>query len=210
MLSSINLRSSLALIKNNDEAIARWVSHVISPHIVGVVIISVISLQFSSNPLEDLRWLALLMPLLVIPPLSYLMWLVRQGRLKDIYIPNRKNRITPLVFMMIWLLFLWGLIRYLAAPPTVEGLFVITIILFGALGAITLFWKISFHAGIISAAATTTVMLGGYSTWPVTLLVPLVGWSRVRLQRHTPRQVLYGSLLGMLIALFAVPWLLAG
>lgn len=210
MLSSINLRSSLALIKNNDEAIARWVSHVISPHVVGVVIISVISLQFSSNPLEVLRWLAFLMPLLVVPPLSYLMWLVRQGRLKDIYIPNRKKRITPLVFMMIWLLLLWGLIRYLAAPPTVESLFVITIMLFGILGAITLFWKISFHAGIVSAAATTVVILGGYSTWPVTLLVPLVGWSRVRLRRHTPRQVLYGSLLGMLITLFAVPWLLPG
>jgi len=210
MLSSINLRSSLALIKNNDEAIARWVSHVISPHIVGVVIISIISLQFSSNPLEVLRWLALLMPLLVVPPLGYLMWLVRRGRLKDIYIPHRKKRITPLAFMMSWLLFLWGLIRYLGAPPTVEGLFVITIMLFGSLGAITLFWKISFHAGIISAAVTTAVILGGYSTWPVTLLVPLVGWSRVRLRRHTPRQVLYGSLLGMLITLFAVPWLLLG
>ncbi|HEX9921378.1 MAG TPA: phosphatase PAP2 family protein [Anaerolineae bacterium] len=210
MLSSINLRGSLALIKNNDEAIARWVSHVISPHVVGVVIISVISLQFSSSPLEVLRWLALLMPLLVVPPLGYLMWLVRRGLLKDIYIPNRRKRITPLVFMMIWLLFLWGLIRYLGAPPTVESLFVITIMLFGILGAITLFWKISFHAGIVSAAVTTAVILGGYSTWPVTLLVPLVGWSRVRLRRHTPRQVLYGSLLGMLITLFAVPWLLLG
>jgi hypothetical protein len=70
MLSSINIRSSLALIKNNDEAIARWVSHVISPHVVGVVIISVVSLQFSSDPLEDLRWLALLMPLRLTPPLG--------------------------------------------------------------------------------------------------------------------------------------------
>jgi membrane-associated phospholipid phosphatase len=36
------------------------------------------------------------------------------------------------------------------------------------------------------------------------LLVPLVGWSRIRLLRHTPRQVIYGSLVGAFLALIMV------
>ena len=43
--------------------------------------------------------------------------------------------------------------------------------------------------------------------WPwmaLLLLVPLVGWARVRLKRHTLRQVIYGSLVGVLIALIFV------
>ena len=64
-----------------------------------------------------------------------------------------------------------------------------------------LFWKISFHGATITAAATATVLVAGSSAWPVLLLVPLVGWARVRLERHTPRQVIFGTLVGALIAL---------
>lgn len=199
MLSAI--KSSLAVIKNNDEAIARWISYVISPHIVGVVLTSVVSLHFSDDPLEILRWLALLIPLLVVPPLVYLLWLVHNGTLEDIYMPNRETRVRPLIVLMVWLLVCLGLIRYWTAPPVVEAFVLITIMLVGILSLVTLFWKISFHGATISAAATATVMVAGYAAWPVVLLIPLVGWSRIRLERHTPRQVIYGSLVGVLIAL---------
>ena len=97
-----SIKNSLKLIKNNDEAIARWISHVISPHIVGVVITSVMALQYSPDPLKALLWLAGLMPLLVLPPLAYLLALVRHGRLTDIYMPERETRLRPLTVMMVW------------------------------------------------------------------------------------------------------------
>jgi membrane-associated phospholipid phosphatase len=77
-------------------------------------------------------------------------------------------------------------------------------VLTGILSLVTLFWKISFHGATISAAATATLMVAGSSAWPMMLLVPLVGWARVRLKRHTLRQVIYGSLVGALIALLLV------
>jgi len=101
-----------------------------------------------------------------------------------------------------------GLIRYWAAPQIVEAFVLVTIVLVGILSLVTLFWKISFHGATISAAATATVMVTGSYAWPVVLLIPLVGWSRIRLQRHTPRQVIYGSLVGALIALSVVHGLL--
>jgi membrane-associated phospholipid phosphatase len=195
-----SLRGSLALIKNNDETIARWISHVISPHVVGVFITSAVSIQYSHDLLTDFLWLLLLMPMLSVPPLSYLYWRVRCGALEDIYMPDRRSRIGPLVIVMSWFLCCLAFIDYYAAPLIIEIFVSATIVLVGVLSLVTLFWKISFHAATISAAATAIVLVGGSSVWPALVLIPLVGWSRVRLGRHTRRQVIFGSLIGMLIA----------
>lgn len=203
-----SLEKSLNIIRDNDEAVARWISHVISPHIVGIVLTSVIALRFSDKPLEVLQWLALLVPLIVVPPLIYLLWLVYTGALQDIYMPERTTRLRPLTVLMAWLLLCLGLIHYWQAPPIVEKFVLGTIALVSILSLITLFWKISFHGATITAAATTTMMVAGSSAWPVILLIPLVGWARIRLKRHTPRQVIYGSLVGALIALVLVYGLL--
>lgn len=200
MVTFPSLRGSLALIKNNDEMIARWISHVISPHVVGVFITSAVSIQYSHDLLTDFLWLLLLMPMLAVPPLSYLYWRVRRGTLEDIYMPDRKSRIGPLVLVMSWFLCCLGFIDYYAAPLIIEVFVIATIVLVGVLSLVTLFWKISFHAATISAAVTATVLVGGSSVWPALLLIPMVGWSRVRLGRHTLRQVIFGSLIGMAIA----------
>ncbi len=196
-----SIRKSVNLIKKHDEAIARWISRVISPHIVGIVLVSTMAIHFSHHPLDVLLWLALLTPLIVLPPLLYLLWLVHTGTLEDIYMPKRATRIRPLVVLMAWLLVCLIMIRYWAAPSLVETFVLSATVLIGILSLVTLFWKISFHGATITAAATTTVMVIGSWTWPVILLVPLVGWARIRLERHTPRQVIYGSLVGALIAL---------
>lgn len=203
-----SFKQTLRLIRTNQNAIARWISHLISPHIVGITLILVMAVQFSDNPLLVLLWLALILPLVVVPPLIYLVWLAHRGAIEDIYMPSREKRLRPLLVLMLWLIICLGLIRYWQAPPLVERFLVSTTILMGILGLITLFWKISFHGAAITAAATTTVMVAGSSAWPVMLLVPLVGWARVHLERHTPRQVIYGSLLGAFIALITVHWLL--
>jgi membrane-associated phospholipid phosphatase len=54
------------------------------------------------------------------------------------------------------------------------------------------------------------VAIGGTTAFPitVTLLVPLVGWSRVRLRRHTLRQVTAGCLVGATLALLVLVGLL--
>jgi membrane-associated phospholipid phosphatase len=206
----VSLKKSMNIIKNHDKAIARWISHLISPHIVGIVLISVMAFRFSDNPWLILLWLALLIPLLVLPPLTYLFWLVHRGAIEDIYMPRRETRLRPLAVLMVWLLLCLGLIRYWQAPPIVEQFIGSAAVLMGILGLVTFFWKISFHGAAISAAVTTTVLVAGSSAWPVVLLVPLVGWARVRLDRHTPRQVIYGSLVGALIASVFVYYFLLG
>jgi membrane-associated phospholipid phosphatase len=197
-------KRSVAIIRAKDESLARLVSHVISPHVVGIVLTTIMAFQYGENPWETLGWLALLVPMVSLPPFLYVVWLVHTGTLEDIYMPRRETRTRPLVVMIIWIIICLGLIRYWHAPVVVETLLVIGLGLRGVVSVVTLFWKSSFHGATISAAAMTTMMTAGTWTWPVMLLVPLVGWSRVRLTRHTPRQVIYGSLVGALIALVLV------
>lgn len=199
-----SVKSCLTIIKNNDEAIARWVSHVVSPHVVGIVMTALVSIKYSDDPIQTLQWLGVLLPLIVIPPFGYVLWLVYTGSLEDIYMPRRETRARPLTVLMLWLLVCLGLIRYWVAPPVVESFVMVALVLVGVLSVVTLFWKISFHGATISAAATATVMMAGVMALPLMLLVPLVGWSRIRLLRHTPRQVIYGSLVGAFIALIVV------
>lgn len=199
-----SIQTSMNIIKNNDKAIARWISHLISPHMVGIVLVSALAVRFSDKPGTILLWLALLIPLLVAPPLIYLFWLVHKGTIEDIYMPRRETRLRPLAVVMVWLVLCLSLLRYWQAPPIVETFVLSATVLVGILSMVTLFWKISFHGAAISAAATTTMMVAGSHAWPIVLLVPLVGWARVRLERHTTRQVIYGSLVGALIGLIFV------
>jgi len=205
----VSLKKGINIIKNHDKAIARWISHLISPHIVGIVLISVMAFRFSDNPWSVLLWLALIIPLLVVPPLIYLFWLVHRGAIEDIYMPRRETRLRPLTVLLVWLFLCLGLLRYWQAPQIVEQIVWSTVVLIVVLSLVTFFWKISFHGAAIAAAATITVLVAGSSAWPVMLLVPLVGWARIRLNRHTPRQVIYGALVGAIIgSLFVYSFLL--
>ena len=75
------MSSYVAMIKRHDEALARWVSHVISPHVVGITLTAVVSIRYSDNPWETLSWLAVLLPLIIVPPFAYVLWLVHTGSL---------------------------------------------------------------------------------------------------------------------------------
>jgi membrane-associated phospholipid phosphatase len=110
---------------------------------------------------------------------------------------------SPLGVMMVWLLICIVLLHSWGAPRALDLFLMAALFQIGVLSLVTFFWQISFHSATISAAAATAVAIGGTTMWPITitLLVPLVGWSRVRLRRHTFRQVTAGCLVGTIIAL---------
>lgn len=59
---------------------------------------------------------------------------------------------------------------------------------------ISLFWKISGHAGAIALATGLILYWYGWRWWPTLLLVPLIGWARVATGNHTVSQVIAGTL----------------
>jgi hypothetical protein len=190
-------------LQAHDEAMARWVSNVLSPPLVASFLAVGFVGFIAPEPRVLWRWLMLALPLVSLPPLVYVVWLVRRGELADIHMPHRQARLKPLSVILTWMLMCTLLLHNWGAPPALDLFLLTALFQIGVLSLVTLFWQISFHSATISVAATTAIAIGGTTVWPITitLLVPLVSWSRGRLRRHTFRQVTAGCLVGTIVAL---------
>ena len=76
------------------------------------------------------------------------------------------------------------------------------IVAFAGFSFITHFWKISGHAMAAALATGILVVTLGWGGWPVLLVVPLVGWSRVVRKNHSLLQVIAGALYAWIFVYF--------
>ncbi len=206
LVSSIYLTKTYHGLKIYEQVIARWVSHVVSPHIMAILFTVYMTMAYSPTPWQALWWLILTVPFITVPPTGYVLWLVHTGHLEDFYMPQRAQRLRPLIVMMVWFVICLKLLQYWQAPAIVGAIVSIGTVLVGILSIVTLFWKVSFHGATISAVVMTLILVVGLAAWPTLFLIPLVGWSRIRLKRHTPYQVVIGCFLGAFIALVLVKY----
>lgn len=163
--SVIDLTRQKALwLKTHDEAVARWISNVVSPPVVGGCLAVAFVAFLVPEPGMAWRWLLLSLPLVSLPPLAYVVWLVRRGELADIHMPHRRTRLKPLIVMMSWMLTCGILLQNWGAPQALFLFLMAVLLQVSLLSLVTLFWKISFHSAAISAAAAAAVALGGVTT----------------------------------------------
>ncbi|MER6917005.1 hypothetical protein ABT354_35620 [Streptomyces sp. NPDC000594] len=88
------------------------------------------------------------------------------------------------------------LLPLLGAPREMTALVVAMAAVLLALAAITTVWKVSAHSAV--AAGASAVLILGYGSWmlPLTVVTAATAWSRIRLGRHTPAQVVVGVTVG--------------
>jgi len=182
-----------------ETVLARLISNVISPPLVGILTAIAYIGYATPQPQKVLSWLSWGLPLLIVPPLAYVVWLVRTGELADIHMPDRRSRIKPLAVILGWSMGCLLALHFLGAPSILILVLLATIGYMAVMSAVTLFWKISFHSSAITAAASIGIATSGIATgWSIValILIPVVGWARVHLRRHTLRQVCAGCLVG--------------
>lgn len=185
-----------------DERLARIISDVGGPPVLTLLALGLIAI-YVDDPLTWL-WLLLVLAIGMLLPLSYIIWLVRTGRVTDFDLSDRRQRTGPYLVSLTCVIAAW-LVLWLGQAPT------LLIVLVGAqilqtllMLVITLVWKISIHGATSAAVATLAWSLVGLSALPLGLSVPVIAWSRVRLKRHTPMQTIAGAVvgcLGMLLSL---------
>ncbi|MEV7607071.1 phosphatase PAP2 family protein [Paenarthrobacter sp. NPDC089322] len=132
-------------------------------------------------------------------PLSYVLVMVKLGRITDHHVSDRRQR--PMLLLLALVSVVAGLLvlQLLQGPVGVSAMILALIGGIAVLAAVSAFWKISGHASAIAAAAVIVVLMFGPAFLPLLLLVPAVGWSRVVLRAHTLGQVIAGSLFGGLV-----------
>jgi membrane-associated phospholipid phosphatase len=129
-------------------------------------------------------------------PLAAVVLLVRLGKVTDHHVSDRRQRAPVLAMSVVSLLAGLCLLLALNAPRSVIAMVLATVGGVAVLAVISLFWKISGHAGSIAFATAVAVLMLGAPWSPLLLLIPAVCWSRVVLRAHTVAQVVAGAVVG--------------
>ncbi|WNZ29294.1 MAG: phosphatase PAP2 family protein [Candidatus Bathyarchaeota archaeon] len=118
----------------------------------------------------------------------------------DLYVSNREERLPFL---------LYALASYLSAA--ILFFFTDTTILFLlALGYVSVtavliivnqFSKVSIHCAGVTGPIFALVFVFGIEIIPISVIIILVCWSRIKLKNHTPTQTLAGTLIALTIGL---------
>lgn len=135
----------------------------------------------------------------ILPSCVYTLVRVRQGRWGNLDVSDQRERAQFYSVLFPLLLIIAGISWSADVPRPIPLGALAILMLVGSALVINSWVKVSLHTGfgIFAAAAFFffTPILGAV----VFLLAMLVGWSRVVLDRHSVREVIYGGLLGCLM-----------
>lgn len=181
-------------------SLARFVSFVFNPLIILTFLPFFLVYKSTNNLNTALLWSVYTCVFLSVIAVFIFLG-VRRKIFSDWDVSVRSQR--PMLFSFFLILgsiYLLGL--FLFHAPRI--LFIVTIsMLIGVLivSAINRRIKASLHVAIVSALILGVVLgLGGYYIF-LLLLVPLVGWSRVKMKRHTLSETMVGGIVGSLLLL---------
>lgn len=179
---------------------ARLISNLLSPPVIWAVLAFPIAFRDADSRDQAILWAATYGVLVCLMPLLYIVWMVRRGRIGDIHMKLRKERLRPFLVSIACTVVAWWALRLMGAPSVVPQFALFSLVQLVVMAMITLVWQISMHAMSISCAVVAIGLLFGILPALVaTPLIPLVGAARLKLHRHTPAQVVAGTLVGALI-----------
>lgn len=196
---------SLALKQLPRTSWARLVSDILSPPVIWVALSLTVATVYTPDSGQAIQWAAIYSLLICIVPMLFVGFMVWRGKIGDIHMKERRERIAPLLLTTGGALFACLLLWELKAPPALPLLAFISLVQIIIMTLITLAWQISMHAmGITGAAMAIGMMLNLALALLCVPLIVLVGAARLHLQRHTPAQILAGTLVGALVPIFVV------
>lgn len=176
----------------NELRVARIVSVAAHPFVLVPVAVSLAT--------GNLRWTAILALGTLLPMAALIVWNVRRGVWSDFDVSRRDQR-SSLYWVAIPLLFLTAAL--IEAPPAfTRGMHAVAFVLVIGLAG-NRFLKTSMH---MLFGAYCAVLVLPACPWSPALSLPLLAslaWSRWRLERHTPLEIVAGIVLGLAAALYA-------
>ncbi len=186
-------RSSLS---TPGDRFAYWLSQITSPFVVGLGVLGYDSLSTASTVTDGLRWLTVIGVGLLVP-FGFVWWGVKTGKLTDLHVSRRSQRLVPLLVGLMALGgMLTGLLLLSASHPLVATL-VAVIVSFALATLITHVakYKISLHIDSAAGAVTVCCLLASPVFLALTPLVVLIAWARWKLEAHSPLQAICGAAL---------------
>ncbi|MEH0842581.1 phosphatase PAP2 family protein [Micromonospora sp. CPCC 205711] len=179
--------------------LARLVTEVTAPAVLVTALTVAVAWHGAGGP-HGLAWGLLATVFASGIPFAYIVGSVRRGRLTDHHVGLREQRRVPLLFGLASAAAGLALLAALGAPRPVLALVAAGVV--GLVVAVTVshWWKMSIHSAVATGTVVVLALTFGPRLLVVAPLLPVVGWSRVRLRDHTVAQVVVGGAVGGLVA----------
>ncbi|MDD3985432.1 MAG: PAP2 family protein [Methanobacterium sp.] len=180
-----------------EELFAKFISTITPPPIVSIpvfIIINYVLLGFKNSIFITLICLLFAV---FFPILTSLILIKKMNT--DLDITDRNKRTSPLI-LAVFSYIIGFLVLYIFNAPvlTIALMFVYfsntVLILF-----INFSWKISIHVMGVAGPIAALIYLFGSPEIIFCIIIPFVMWSRIKLNKHTPYQVLAGAILGLIL-----------
>ena len=208
---------------DQSTTLALVISSLFSPLILPVVVFGYASAKLESTTAGFLMVNVVGILFFVLIPFLILNRLTRSRIVDSMDVSNREERHRPFMYGLLsmgaglvcfqYLPLQHGLIYMILCMISINNTTVAAII--------NLKWKISVHSMAISTAATVIYFMSGPVTlsWPGSssssialliaffLLIMVLQWSRIKLNMHTPSQVVAGTLLAIILTTLQLTFL---
>jgi len=180
---------------------ARVVSVALQPTIISIPVFIILCLPL----LPD--WTAFIIASLVttlmlsVIPTINVYYFSHKTHNKDGDIEKREERAIPMVIGLLLYILAGVIVMFIEAPQIVKVFTWVYTLSTLVMAIISLKWKISLHmsgiAGPVAALGTAFFPIG----WQSAILLPVVAWSRYVQRKHTPMQLLCGTIEGLVVTL---------
>lgn len=193
-----------------SEKIAKIISALMYPLLIPTYGMILFYIGFPEHmfPMPARYWLVLIFGTLFFTgllPLSLIYVMIRRGSIKDIYITSAKERTMPYIYTAMgfafWTYFLHA-ICHVPVFMTLIALGAATAI--GLLALINFRWKMSAHlvalGGLVGGVCSYCLYCGIVPLWLIIALLCIsliTMFARLKLDAHTPMQLVAGFLLGL-------------
>ena len=188
-----------------SQKLAVFVSKFISPPIVAIVATVCFSLwsPIGLGLLHPSFSILICFSLFAFLPFLPVLYFYRK-KVVDLDISKREMR-TPF-FVIAAAFYSIAAIIFFATNTTILSLLAasyafVTIILL----LVNMFWKVSVHSAGVTGPIFALVFVFGFMALPLSLMIFLVSWSRIKLKKHTLPQTFIGSLIPIAVGLVLYP-----
>ncbi|WP_345211832.1 hypothetical protein [Mucilaginibacter gynuensis] len=177
-------------------SLVSWMGHPLFTSALMITLISLKRYQFK----EACVIVAILVFGVIVPANLYTFLKVRKGSFRDFDVSNGKERLYFYVAIIILMSMGTGMLLYYLPNTAIASGSVLTVLLFITAFFINRFIKVSLH---VSLTIYFSFIIGQF--YPdlylvLFVLTMLIAWSRLFLKRHTSKEIMVGTLVGIIYA----------
>ena len=184
---------------------AHLVSLLLSPPVVWAIWVYLIAQYVSQDRLQAFVFASVFAFLVCALPMLFVAAMVRLGKIGDMHMRHSRERYIPYSIAILACLITEFVFLQFGANPILVIVALVSIVELTLMLIGTFFIHISLHAmAMTSVMSATTIMFGFQKSLYIIPLLLLVILARLVLKRHTPLQIMIGTLIGTLTPLAVI------